>query len=441
MPAGELGEHFDDKESFRLLQTEGRLTDGWGRAFRFFITEDTAYPGGTVFWILSEGPDGEGTYPNKGSCGGHVWTVDPLDTMARPYDEISGRGYDEDDAKNRDNLVLKLYSRDWEAVFEARDQEMTAETASILDRLRAALVGQGPIGENSGFSGDLCRWPRIFRWEDNGTPADPADDRWDDQDGTDAYTKGQPRGLWTDKPNAKDSGDNLTSSTWGLGWRHAYTTAPQGAGAEEVLRDAWGREVLFFHDAINDALLVLSRGPDGRFTFGSVNGENAEPVNFTEAVDVTAYDPAAAHNADNLYRIVAASDRVPGFFRIDQLVVRNAVAGTTRCRFFRDNGAPVSGVDLLTAAVLTDEDGDGFVDDWVEGDGTPADPAYNYDDTTARKVATGARYLVCWNDADNDGEVDSGEMHQHLIFNILAAAGSGQQGTLTLDTTGFTPAP
>jgi hypothetical protein len=91
--------------------------------------------------------------------------------------------------------------------------------------------------------------------------------------------------------------------------------------------------------------------------------------------------------------------------------------------------------------VLTDEDGDGFVDDWVEGDGTPADPAYNYDDTTAQNAATGARYLVCWNDADNDGEVDAGEMHQHLIFNILAAAGSGQQGTLTLDTAGFTPAP
>jgi hypothetical protein len=48
------GEHFDEKESFRLRQTDDRLADGWNRALRFFITED---PDGETktFWILSEG--------------------------------------------------------------------------------------------------------------------------------------------------------------------------------------------------------------------------------------------------------------------------------------------------------------------------------------------------------------------------------------------------
>ena len=69
------------KRPSALLQTEGRLTDGWGRALRFFITSDPNHAGSTIFWILSEGPDGAGTYPAKGTCGAHVWTVDAADIM------------------------------------------------------------------------------------------------------------------------------------------------------------------------------------------------------------------------------------------------------------------------------------------------------------------------------------------------------------------------
>lgn len=44
-----LGEHYDEKESFRLLQTNGRLSDVWGRVFRFFITADRDRAGSTIF--------------------------------------------------------------------------------------------------------------------------------------------------------------------------------------------------------------------------------------------------------------------------------------------------------------------------------------------------------------------------------------------------------
>jgi prepilin-type N-terminal cleavage/methylation domain-containing protein len=438
-PMGELGEHFDDKEAFRLLQTEGRLTDGWGRALRFFITSDPNHAGSTIFWILSEGLDGAGTYPAKGTCGAHVWTVDVADIMATAYDES--------DSKNRDNIVMKLFSRDWEAIFAAEDQVRTQETEAGLARIRAALMGEAPIGLNTGFTGDLVPWPRLFRWEDNGTPADETDDHWDDRDPADtAYTKGQPRGLWTVAPNTADGTDNLAPSRWGVGWRHAYLAAPPGVGAQNLLTDDWGREILFFHDAANDRLLILSRGADGRFDFGATNPGQTEPVNFTETLDVTGYVPTAALNADNRHVIVARSDRQPGFFRLLGLTVLNAYLGdpthgTTKACFFRSDSTPVAGVDLLSPAVLTDEDGDLDADDWATGDGTPANPAFNYDDTTAWQVATGARYLVLWNDADGNDAVDSGEDCMSIIYNVTAAAGSGQYDSITADTLDFGPVP
>lgn len=438
-PSGGLGEHFDDREAFRTLQTEGRLTDGWGRALRFFITADPDHAGGTIFWILSEGPDREGTYPTKGTCGGHSWTVDPADTMAETYDES--------DRYNRDNIVVKLHSRDWEALFAAEEKDKATETEATLERIREALIGECPAGRNTGFTGDLTRWPRLFRWEDNGTPNDPSDDHWDDEDDSStAYTKGQPRGLWTAKPNAADAADDLPDSVWGIGFRHACIRAPAGSGAENRLIDAWGREILFFKDDSNDMLLALSRGPDGKFDFGTTSADNTEPEDFDEAVDAAAYDPAAALNADNRHLLVDGADWRPGFFRLLQFTVIDAYLGdptngTTKARFFRTDGAPVAGVDLLIPAALTDEDGDLAVDDWAAGDGTPADPAFDYDDTTAQEAVTGARYLVFWNDADGNDEIDSGERYRRVVYNVTAKAGGGQHDGVIVDTDDFQELP
>lgn len=429
---GELGEFYDEKENFRLLQTADRLADGWDRALRFFITADPDSPGHTIFWILSEGADRDGYYPNKGgraSRGYNTWTVDS--------DNIMSKAYDPDHPKNRDNIVMKLHSRDWEGIFDAEDARKTAETEDLLDRIRRALIGDGPLGLNTGYTGDMAAWPDLFRWEDNGTLADPSDDFWDNADDSDTpYTKGQPRGLWTDRPGLAE--DDLDAARFGLGWRHPYIAAPFGAGANNVLRDAWNREFLFFKDEANDALLVLSRGPDGKFTFGA-DANASEPTYFTEAVDVTGYDPLEASNADNRHLIVRGSHWRQGFFELQRFTVLNADT-TTTARFFASAQAPVDGVDTLNATTLVDADGDLYLDDWVQGNATTL-PAIAYPNLLGTNATTGGRCLVFWNDTDANGEPDTGERGLVLIIPVTAAPGSGQKAGLSIDASTFEPLP
>jgi len=415
---GDPGEYFDEKEQFRLLQTDGRLADGWGRALRFFITADPDRPGETLFWVISEGPDRTGTYPKKGEISGVTWTVDP--------DDIMSLAYDEDDAYNRDNIVMKVSSRDWRPRLEEREACRRAVTEATLERLRRALVGSRTPAEggfNDGFTGALCRLPRLFRWET---------DAWDDRDDADAaYTKGSPRGLWTDMPNALDSGDDLaapTAASRGIGWRGPYLPAVFGSGGDEVLRDGWGRELLFFHDAAAEALLVLSRGGDGLFNFldsdtlpdGAPDGTDdyLEPASPTEAVDVSLYDPAdtvclndqgEGCNADNVTLLVTAG-HWKGAPATLHLLVYNATAGATgtKAAFYRGwdfgAGAPLADAPLNPgAADLTDEDGDTLSDDWY----LPS--AFAYDETTAPPAVSGTRQLVLWTDGDGDGVPDAGE--------------------------------
>ncbi len=423
---GEPGEPGDEKEMFRTMQGDGLLLDGWNRAFKFFITADPDTAGETIFWIVSEGADQKGFYPSKGSCSGHAWTTVPTDLMSTAYNE--------NHKYNKDNLVIKLYSRDWKASLEDQNLDKSSATRKLLETVRRALLGDAPGSINSGYSGDLPYsgatppadnkyWPALFRWE--GTS-------WDDQENSTPYTKGQPRGLWSAKPNSLSSADDLTGSKWGLGWRRGYLAEPEGSGAGQTPKDAWGRELLFFYDSANDSMLILSRGQDGKFTFGSVNSDNTEPTAMTETLTISSYAPSAAYNSDNVYLIVHKNERSPGFFKLNRLVIYNATAGATKARFFRENGTPVSGVDLLTCSTLTDEDGDTVLDDCSLGSdsGTPA--AFNYHDASAYKVPTGTRYLVVWNDTDNDGEVDTGELHYPLAFPVTGAAGSGQNGTIRL---------
>nr|NJM04257.1 hypothetical protein [Desulfobacula sp.] len=144
---GGLGEGYDDKEKFRLLNTDGSLTDGWGRALRFFITADRDRPGSAIFWILSEGPDFDGRYPAKGTCNVTVWTPDPEDTM--------GKNYDETLPENKDNIIMKIYSHEFETVFQDQQAEKEKATQALLDRIKKALIGEAPLGRNSGIPAAL----------------------------------------------------------------------------------------------------------------------------------------------------------------------------------------------------------------------------------------------------------------------------------------------
>ena len=442
-------EHFDEKESFRLLQTDGRLADGWGRALRFFITADQDRPGSTIFWIISEGPDREGTYPTKGTFGGAAWVSDSDDIMSKAYD---------DDDYNKDNIVMKIYSHEWEAVFEEINEKKKTETENLFLRIKKAILGSSPGGMNDGFTGDVCRWPKLFRWEDNGTPADPTDDYWDDEDGIpDSYTKGQLRELWTRTPNSSDLTDNIDEPAWahaGIGWRGEYLQTPWGINGEQFIRDGWDREVLFFKDdAANDAIMMLSRGVDGKFDFydtdtlpeGAPDGTDdyLELASFTEAIDVTTYNPndAGGYNADNIVLIVRKSEWYPGFFTLNKFTVLNATSGITKACLFYDDGSTdikVAGTD----GSMIDADGDLAVDDWEVGADPPPPCAFNYTDITVDKIKTGARYLVLWDDADGNDTIDAGENQYTAIYNIITNNSMEPRDNITLDTAvHFTVAP
>ncbi len=450
------GEYFDEKEKFRLLQTDGRLEDGWNRSLRFFITRDPDHANGTILWIISEGPDHEGTYPNKGNCAMASWTPDPDDRMGYKYDKDAPapKGYNPDDKYNEDNIVMKIYSHEWQAVFDELNQRRLQQTEEQFTVIRRALIGESAEvngGFNSGFTGALCRWPALFRWEDNGTPAILTDDFWDDknEDATPvAYTKGQPRGLWTNKPNSADTSDNLLSPSVGspgIGWSGAFLPTPMNTGADEKLVDAWGREVLFFRDAAHDSLLLLSRGPDGRFDFldtdtlpaGAPDGTDdyLEPGLPTEAVDVTTYTPADTngYNADNVVMVIGAASWKPAWFTLEQFTVNNATVGTTKAML-------VYGWNSTTGLPLTTTPYSADASPWIKGGAHPAE-AFLFNDSTVA-ACTGTRALVTWNDTDNDNAVDTGESWHVIHYNLYTHNGHEPRTNFTIDTaTHFSAAP
>lgn len=440
-------EHYDEKESFRLLQTDGRLADGWGRALRFFITADQDRPGSTIFWIISEGPDKEGTYPTKGTFGGG-WSSDP--------DDIMGKAYDEDDEYNKDNIVMKMYSHEWEAIFEEINEKKKMETEDFFLRIKRVILGLSPGGMNDGFTGGVCRWPKLFRWGDNGTPDDPTDDYWDDEDDPppdpNPYTKGQVRELWTRTPNSDPvagASDDVDEPTWahaGIGWRGEYLQTPWGINGNQFIRDAWDREVLFFKDDTNDAIMILSRGVDGKFDFfdtdslpeGAPDGTNdyLEPASFTEAIDVVTYDPndAGGYNADNIVLIVRKSEWYPGFFTLNKFTVLNATSGITKACLFYDEGS----TDIRVAGA----DGNFAGGVWDVGSDPPPPCAFTYTDITVDKIKTGASYLVFWDDADGNDTIDVGENQYTAIYNIITNNFMEPRDNITLDASvNFTAAP
>jgi len=457
------GEYYDDKEKFRLMQTDGRLEDGWNRALRFFITADPDHTGGTIFWIISEGPDHEGTYPAKGTYSvGAGWTPDPDDRMGYKYDSEAPdpKGYNPDDEYNQDNIVMKIYSHEWQAVIDALNQRKRQQTEEQFAAIRRALIGNSTAAEagfNSGFTGALCRWPALFRWEDNGTPANPDDDFWDDknEDSTPvAYTKGQPRGLWTRTPNSADSSDNLptpSAGSPGIGWSGAFLPTPMGNGADEKLMDAWGREVLFFHDAAHDSLLVLSRGPDGKFDFydtdtlpvGAPDGNNdyLEPGSPAQAVDVTTYTPADTngHNADNVVMVIPAASWKPAWFTMEQFTVTNAVSGVTKAMFVYGYNSVTDS--LQSTLYVAGTDGSLLSGTWTMGGAAPSE-AFLFSAATTPPACTGTRSLVIWNDTDNDNVVDSGEHWKVLNYNLFTHNGHEPRNNFTINAaTHFSAAP
>ena len=398
-----LGEPFDDKEAFRKLQTNDRLADGWGRAFRFFITEDTEHgSGNTIFWIVSEGADGEGFYPTKGS----IATVDTDDTM--------GKNYDPNHEDNIDNIVLKLYSIEWQAAFEDEKLLKEQETGEILNTIKQSLIGDSPAGNNTGFCGDLGRWPRLYSWE--GANWDEADDS------NTGYTKGQLRELWTATPNSADAADNVLLPDWqnpGFGWRYQYHSAPLLNQEQSYLTDAWGNPLVFIYGS-DDTLMLLSVGDDGEYDFG-------DQLDLTESIAISSYDSSLSANADNIVVTIAKDVWYPGFLHIDNITVNNAQNGITKAAFW----------------YATDSDNTSFYKtiytSAIDGTWTITGDALLYSDVTAQQAASGMKRLIIWNDDDGDDEIDIGESQFTRILPVITQP-QPTGSDIEVDTAQFTPA-
>lgn len=401
---GELGEKFDDKEKFRLLQTGERLADAWGRSFRFFITSDINNSGETLFWILSEGPDMEAVYPSRKICTGPVTD----DVMGALYDpalpEADRKGYNPDLPENRDNIVMKLSSADWKTLFAEDKRRKEERTKALLEQLASAVAPSSSETANTGYTGEMLSWPGLYVWEG-------AD--WDDRNASNVpYVSGQPRGLWTDNPG---SGDILSDSASGVGWRNMYFPEPPvKTGRDSVITDAWGQPFIFFRD--DTGMMILSKGEDGKYTFGN-------PDDPAEAVILSSYSSSASGNADNLTRTVTLSSWVPGFFihpgiriygfsTLDHTKLRIRLNGVVDSALVRKDPVLKAGTD----GSLNDLDSDGTWDEWILGPGS--DNAFLYDDTTAGRIVSGARYMAVWEDADSDDIFDSGEKGFYMIHEV-----------------------
>lgn len=314
----------EQERQFRLRECQGRLTDGWGKALIIYVEdtnddgdldEETSTSAGVItplnLVFVSAGPDGR-------------------------YDASNPADIDNPDLpENSDNLVLRISKNEWYSPYETKEYK----TQTKLLEIKQAIIGEVPLGSNDGYTGDVLEWPKLFRWES---------DHWDDKKSgapDEPYTKGQPRGLWTRTPNSDpsdsthDSDDPPDWTQPGVGWRRAYLSAPDGEDGDQVLKDAWDREILFFKDDTNDYLILLSRGADGKFTFGSVDSDSEEPTDFTEVLDYETNYQTTGFNEDNIVEVIKEDDwkTDTALLVLKKFTVKNANTDTKAYLFYNDS--------------------------------------------------------------------------------------------------------
>jgi prepilin-type N-terminal cleavage/methylation domain-containing protein len=389
----------DQRRRFYLHEGQGRLTDAWGRALIIYAengdTDSNGNPLNLVF--VSAGPNGR---------------YDASD----PADKGS--------VDNEDNLVLKISQSEWYTPYDTKEYK----TQIKLKEIKRAIVGQLPNGTNNGYTGDVLEWPKLFRWE-------VGDETWDDKDTSAAYTKGQPRGLWTRTPNGESSEDNIERPDWsqpGIGWRRIYLSAPEGKDENQFFKDAWGRGILFFKDDTNDYLILLSRGGDGKFKFGTVDAESEKPADFTEPLDYENNyhsDDASGFNEDNIVEVIKASDWKSDTVALvlKKFTVKNADAHT-RAYFFYNDSMNLASAD--TANTLQSSVSSG---DWIEIAGSGLFGG-------AVPCQRGIRALVFWQD-DLASDLDNGTIdtdERRFLYRVdIKGSAAMEIEEITVDTAWF----
>lgn len=271
--------HYDyyggDADQVRACSTQGRLADGWGRAFYFYLDpglsstderDDTLY-------IISEGKDLKSSWKSDGS-----YPVSASDIAV--YDP---------EGHNADNIVITVSPYDW---YHHNLQVKIDNTVEILETVRTAIVGpRNAFDEHGdrvigGYVGDMGNLPVFY---DNEWDSTTNKVIWDVTAYSDAAGDtrpwGQPRGLWKD--TWEDEMAPVTGPlSLGGGWGGPYITTPRDpypidtmhhswtepADRDEIrmrevegkLSDAWGRSLLFYRDdpGTTGTLWIVSEGRD-----------------------------------------------------------------------------------------------------------------------------------------------------------------------------------
>lgn len=378
---GELGENFDEKENFRLLNTDEKLEDAWGRALRFFITDDPDEEGETIFWIISEGPDYEGIYPTKGDYSSdNGWTIDETDTM--------GNNYNPNLPENKDNIVRKLKSSCFKVFFEEKKYEKKEQTKIIIEKIKQAVKGDSPCGSNTGFTSDMKRYPRLYNNDEEGSFGYK-------NSGNNEYNKGTPWDLFN-KPG------DIPEVKFGTGWRHNYLGLSLNHFDNQYIFDAWGNKIICFHDREHNSFMILSSGADGQYCF--YNESLPE-----ENINIATYNSELENNRDNIFSIIEDNDWLPGYLNISKITISNyglSESVNVKARLFG-----IYDSESVLCYFFKDAD---HPDDLIS-----TIPAFEYNDITEKKIVTGSRYLILWDDTDGNNFPDNGEKGRVFIYNVF----------------------
>lgn len=437
-------DHFSgDRKAFHLLQGQDQITDGWDRAFRFFMSDDD-------FWIIS--------LKSK-----HRDLPQDFDiTDYSNCDDFEEEGYICRRLSPAKGLEVDGTAPVWTSIRRHITRQVLGftdpnqpiiKTEDQLDRLVRSLVGEAPAGPNTGYTGDMLAWPDLWnfvcRFDRDTTPGEPVpcdvcrdvDDNigyvgvtecadypeglWEHEFNGDDCSYGQPRGLWAQ--------DNLVGSDFGVGWRQRYHHKPGNSSGDpdpgnedETLKDAWERPLHFFRVQGNgkEHLLIVSAGESGSGVFHDASsdgnvfdfifpqpGFTGNPVTefldylekrtaefnladyqpgFIGEVDGITYD-----NTDNIARLVRLDDWQPGFMDleaglevdlggVDQTGCINHEVNDYKCRIY---GVPGS----------ESWDEQGFATQWDSVDEVCELESLKFIfDENTDVLISGGRYLVCW---------------------------------------------
>lgn len=227
------------------------VIDAWGRPVAFSYVDT---PSGMDFVMTSAGPDG-----------------------------IAG---------NTDDITLAIHASEWQPIYF---DQMADQTNRIINDISNAMIGRPASNQVvGGFAGDMGRLPYLYQW---GTVAGEYQGwvhrfHWDSGAGNivgETWTGTMwgapsqtfdeklacPCELWTSDPVG--NGDSLPPYRHGIGWRGSYLPAPAGTGADQVLKDAWGRRLQFDFEDQGDTR-ITSTGPDFRDSTDDIARSVSLPV-------------------------------------------------------------------------------------------------------------------------------------------------------------------